>query len=476
METVPLTELCDNAQLNRFHKRLVVYSAGGPFLDGYVMGMIGIALVQITPYMGLSLFWEGMVGAGTLVGMFFGGFLGGLFTDKYGRQLLYSIDLIALALFSLAQFWAETGLYLFICRLLLGVAVGADYPIATALLAEFTPKKYRGPFIGLLEAMWFVGASCAYIVGELMLNTGPEAWRWMLASAVTPAVVFLFIRRHTPESPLWLSQKGRFVEACAVLKLVYDKNVSLTDLQGLVKKSARVSVWQMFHSGYGARMLFITVFWTCAVVPLFAVYSFAPKIRVALGISGNLGNAGSAVMTIIFMLGCFLSLQLINKMGRRSLLLHSFFWSAVALTMLSIFSNAPPYVIFLLFSMYALCTSGSQNLQFVYPNELFPTEIRASAVGLASSLTRIGAAIGTYLVPLALARLNIQVTMMIAACITMLGFAVSLKMAPETAHCSLEETSRCFEDTDCLLDGSSCPLVEGCGLAKGTDPTDSRMA
>ena len=104
METVPLTELCDNAQLNRFHKRLVVYSAGGPFLDGYVMGMIGIALVQITPYMGLSLFWEGMVGAGTLVGMFFGGFLGGLFTDKYGRQLLYSIDLIALALFSLAQF------------------------------------------------------------------------------------------------------------------------------------------------------------------------------------------------------------------------------------------------------------------------------------------------------------------------------------------------------------------------------------
>ena len=110
METVPLTELCDNAQLNRFHKRLVVYSAGGPFLDGYVMGMIGIALVQITPYMGLSLFWEGMVGAGTLVGMFFGGFLGGLFTDKYGRQLLYSIDLIALALFSLAQFWAETGL------------------------------------------------------------------------------------------------------------------------------------------------------------------------------------------------------------------------------------------------------------------------------------------------------------------------------------------------------------------------------
>ena len=444
MNTSSVTELFDHSPFNTFHKRLTLYSVGGPFLDGYVMGMIGIALVQITPQMNLSLFWEGMVGAGTLFGMFLGGFVGGVFTDRYGRQLLYTIDLLALAVFSLAQFWAESGPYLFACRFLLGVAVGADYPIATALLAEFTPKKYRGPLIGLLQAMWFVGASAAYVIGQILLLTGgPDAWRWMLASAVIPAIVFLFLRRNTPESPRWLSQKGRFAEACAVLKLVYKQDVPECQLQALATKTQQVGISRLFRSGYGTRMLFITLFWTCAIVPLFAVYSFAPKIMDALGIAGTLGYTGSAIVTVIFMLGCLLSLQLINKMGRRPLLLHSFFWSGIALFLLGVFSNASPGWILFLFSCYALCTSGSQNLQFVYPNELFPTEIRASAVGLASSLSRIGAAIGTYLVPQALAHLNIQTTMMIAAGITMLGFVISLKMAPETKNCTLEEASHC---------------------------------
>lgn len=445
METGSLAELCDNAPLNSFHKHLAVYSAGGPFLDGYVMGMIGIALVQISPFMQLSLFWEGMIGAATLAGMFLGGFAGGWVTDKYGRQLLYTIDLIALGVCSIAQFWAETPLFLFICRFLLGVAVGADYPIATALLAEFTPKKYRGPFIGMLQAMWFVGASCAYIVGVTLLSCGPEGWRWMLASAVLPSVLFLFMRRNTPESPRWLIHKGRLDEASAVIKQVYNQDVSPDRLKFMSSKTEPVSLKRLFQAGYGTRMFFITIFWTCAVVPLFSVYSFAPKILAALGISGNFGSTGSAIITVIFMIGCIAPLPLINRIGRRSSLLHSFFWSAVALLLLGLFTDCSPYVILTLFSIYALATGSSQNLQFVYPNELFPTEIRASAVGLASSLSRIGAAIGTYLVPLALARLDINVTMMIAAGITALGFLVSWKMAPETRHCSLEDAAFCEE-------------------------------
>lgn len=461
MSSVSLTELCDNAPLNSFHKHLAFYSAGGPFLDGYVMGMIGIALVQITPYMHLSLFWEGMIGAATLAGMFLGGFAGGWVTDKYGRQILYTIDLIALGICSLAQFWSQEPLFLFSCRFLLGVAIGADYPIATALLAEFTPKKYRGPFIGMLQAMWFVGASCAYIVGDILLMYGPEAWRWMLASAVVPSALFLFMRRHTPESPRWLIQKGRYAEARDVLKLVYHQDVPVEALVHMMRTARPVSLRRLFQSGYGTRMLFITLFWTCAIVPLFAVYSFGPKIMEALGLAGQLGSTGSAVITVIFMFGCLFPVPLVNTIGRRSLLLHSFFWSGVALLLLGIFTNSSPYVILILFSVYALSTGGSQNLQFVYPNELFPTEIRASAVGLASSLSRIGAAIGTYLVPLTLARLDIKLTMMIAAGITLLGYLVSLKMAPETRGYTLEETSCCSEEetSDGFVEQASSPVV-----------------
>jgi putative MFS transporter len=86
----------DDAPLSGFHKRLALYSSGGPFLDGYVLSIIGVALVQITPQFGLSSTVEGLVGASALIGIFLGAFLGGWLTDRFGRQLLFTIDLIAI--------------------------------------------------------------------------------------------------------------------------------------------------------------------------------------------------------------------------------------------------------------------------------------------------------------------------------------------------------------------------------------------
>ena len=115
--------------------------------------------------------------------------------------------------------------------------------------------------------------------------------------------------------------------------------------------------------------------------------------------------------------------------------------SGLALLLLGLFPNSSKWVILLLFSSYALATGGTQTLQFVYPNELFPTEVRASAVGLASSLSRIGAAIGTYCVPFALVHLGIGPTMLVAAIVTLIGFVVSWRMAPETMNGSLEDSA-----------------------------------
>src|SRR5215472_3460085 len=205
-------ESLDEMPLNSFHRRLAIYSAGGPFLDGYILSIIGVALIQATPQLELDSFWEGMIGASALVGIFLGGFAGGWLADKLGRQTLYTLDLITMILCSVAQYWATSAQMLFICRLLIGAAVGADYPIATALLTEFTPRRYRGPFVGGLMVMWFVGAAVAYGVGELLLQLGPDGWRWMLASAALPALGFVLMRHGTPESPRWLARQGRHAE------------------------------------------------------------------------------------------------------------------------------------------------------------------------------------------------------------------------------------------------------------------------
>jgi putative MFS transporter len=428
----------EDAPLNKFHRRLTFYSGGGPFLDGYILSIIGVALVQATPELGLSPSWQGLIGASALIGIFFGGFLGGWLTDKFGRQVLYTLDLILIIVCSVAQLWLQSALALFILRLLIGVAVGADYPIATALLAEFTPRRYRGPLLGGLIAIWFAGAAVAYLIGELLLHSGPDGWRWMLASAALPATVFVIMRHGTPESPRWLSQKGRHAEADAVIRQVYGKDIK-SYLIPTRNEDERLNAWALFHSGYGARLFFVTVFWTCSIIPLFAVYAFGPMILGALGLGGAMEHLGSAFITALFLAGCLVALFIVNKLGRRRLMLHSFLWSGIALLLLGVSSGGSPIVILSLFSAYALFIGGTQVLTWIYPNELFPTEIRGTAVGLASSLSRIGAAIGTYLVPFSIDALGIGTTMLVAAGITLLGFAVSLRLAPETGSLGLDQ-------------------------------------
>jgi MFS transporter, putative metabolite transport protein len=426
-------------RLTPFHTRLAIYSSGGPFLDGYLLSVIGVALVQMTPALHLTTAWQGLIASSTLVGMFFGGVLGGALTDRFGRQLLYRWDLAAILIGSLVQFWVSNGETLFLLRLFIGVAVGADYPIATALSAEFMSVRHRGPVIGWLVSMWFVGAAAAYIVGEALQHLGPDGWRWILASAGLPAAIFMVMRRGTPESPRWLRQKGRNAEARAVIRQVYGEQ--LPSEYRSPSAGNEIGPAALFTAGYGPRLAFTTLFWTCAIVPLFAVYAFSPTILVALGLTGDLANVGSSVVAALFLLGTSLSIPLINLLGRRRLIVHSFLWSAIALFLLGLFPHGGSGVTFALFAAYAVCIGGTQVMEWVYPNELFPTAVRGTAMGIASSLSRIGAAIGTYLTPIALQKFGIGSTMMWAAGITFVGFLICIGMAPETTGQSLEESA-----------------------------------
>ncbi|WP_079227627.1 MFS transporter [Pseudomonas putida] len=431
----------EDAPLNAFHRKLTVYSAGGPFLDGYVLSIIGVAMLQITNALQLSAFWEGLIAASALIGVFLGGFIGGWFTDKYGRKVLYLVDLIAIVGFSVAQFWVESAWALFAWRLLIGIAVGADYPIATSLLAEFLPRKQRGPLLAAMVLMWFAGAAVAYVVGELLLRVGgDDGWRWVLASALVPGVLFLIARSGTPESPRWLLSKGRTAEADAVIKKVYGPSYSVADLPEQ-SSGKPVSLWSLFHSGYGKRMAFVTLFWTCAIVPLFAIYAFAPKVLQALKLTGDWAAYGSIAITFLFTLGCLVATLLINRLGRRKMLIHSFLWSGLSLVLLGVFPDASPTTVLVLFGAYAVLIGGAQVLEYVYPNELFPTEIRASAVGLATSLSRIGAAVGTYLVPISLASYGVANTMFAAALISLFGALISWWLAPETSKLDLQQAA-----------------------------------
>lgn len=438
--TSPETSV-EDVPLNNFHRLLTVRSGGGSFVDGYVLSIIGIAMLQITSALNLSEFWQGMIAASALMGVFFGGFLGGWLTDRLGRRRVYFIGPTLFILCSLAQLWVESAEALFVLRFIIGLAVGIEYPVATSLLVEFLPRKQRGPRLAALTILWFAGAACAYIVGNEILSAGgDEAWRYALASAAVIGLVLFALRLGTPESARWLLSKGRDREAEQVIKRVYGPLYSLRDLPEQPDEK-KMSFRDLLSSGYGQRLFFVTVFWSCSIIPVFAVYAFAPKVLQALNLKGEWASYGSMAITLLFVVGCVLATRLINVIGRRCMLINSFLWSGLALLLLALNADGNPMLVLLLFGAYALFIGGAQVLQLVYPNELFPTEIRAFAVGIGTSLSRVGAAVGTYLVPLSLENLGIGNTMYVATLVTFIGLMAAWAMAPETRSLNLRDAA-----------------------------------
>ncbi|MCO1368630.1 MFS transporter [Burkholderia multivorans] len=431
----------EDVPLNGFHQLLTIRSGGGWLMDGYVLSIIGVAMVQFSTALHLTSFWEGMIAASALLGIFVGGFLGGWLTDRMGRRRPYFFGPVLFIVCSIAQLWVQSSEALFVLRFITGIGVGIEYPVAGSLLTEFMPRKYRGPRLAMLTIIWFFGAALAYIVGNILLaHGGPDAWRWVLASPAVIGVALFVVRIGTPESPRWLLNKGRTAEADAVIRQVYGPSFSIRNLPE-EPVDRKISLAALLHSGYGKRMLFVVLFWTCSVIPVFAVYSFAPRVLQALHLEGDWEAFGSVAITLLFVVGCALATRVINTLGRRALVIHSFLWSALALLALGVCSNGSAILILVLFGAYALLIGGAQVLQLVYPNEIFPTDIRAFAVGMGASLSRTGAAIGTWLVPIALQNIGIGNTMYAAAAVSFVGLLASVALAPETASLSLQEAA-----------------------------------
>ncbi|WP_020113385.1 MFS transporter [Rhodococcus sp. 114MFTsu3.1] len=430
----------ENEKLSLFQIRLAACAGGSGFIDGYVLSIFGVALLQIGPQFSLSPVAKGAIAATILVGIFFGGVVGGYLSDKFGRQRIYKWDLFAIAVLSVASFWVDGPVALLVMRLLVGFAVGVDYPIGSALLTEFSPKRFRGPLLGVLISLFFLGGAVAYLVGQVLLGTaGDDAWRWMLASAAVPALMIGVLRIGTPESPYWLTRNGRLDEAAAVMERVFGPGVTIDEVPAEGERP--VGLFGIVRSGYAGRLAFVIASWTSAIIPVYAIFSFGPQLIGAMNLDGHAATYGSAVIELFFAIGCIAALGIINKVGRRTLTIQSFALKALPLLLLGIFSDAQAVWIAVFFIAFALFSGGLEVMNFVYPNELFPTDLRSSAMGLVTAFTRFGAAAGTFLVPVALDRYGISATMYAACAITLVGLLVSIMWAPETTGMKLSESS-----------------------------------
>ncbi|WP_063771861.1 MFS transporter [Kitasatospora mediocidica] len=439
-----MSRTIDEAPYSAFHRRLALACSGGPLLDGYILSIVGVALIGMRPDLGLSTAAVSLIGASALVGMFVGGALFGVLTDRIGREVMYTADLVVMGVCSVLSFWVDGVWALALLRFVLGMAVAADYPIATSLLAEWLPTRERGRLLGKQIIAWYAGSVLAYLVGYLFLElAGPGSWRWMLASSTLLCAVFLVIRRGSPESPRWLAAHGRVGEAVALVEKHLGVRVNGRELMPQQDSTVRTSpLRQLFGARYRRRTLFCGLFFFCQVGPLFAMLTFGPQILASFGMAGGnlLDTLGTGLISLVFLIGCYPALRLIDTKGRRPTIIWSFGLMIVPLTLLGVWPTAPALVAILALCAYAFLCGGPNVLDWTYPNELFPTEIRATAVGLATSVSRVGAAVGTYLLPMSLTGLGTGPTMLIAAVVTALGLVVCLLWAEETKGMALGTT------------------------------------
>lgn len=422
----------DDVPMNAFHLWIAGLTFGAHFTDGYVLGVIGFALVQIQPQMALSPFWQGMIGSSTLFGLFLGSLVLGWISDRVGRQKVFTLSFVIITFASFMQFFVNGPQQLFWLRVLVGIGLGGDYAVGHTMLAEFAPRKNRGVLLGSFSVIWTLGYVAASFVGHMMADFGPDAWRWLLSSAALPALLIMLLRIGAPESPRWLMRKGRIKEAHQVVLRYFGPQVILADEIPLASSH---HIRTLFSAQYWRRTAFNSLFFVCLVIPYFAIYTFLPSILAIMGLTKNF--ASDLLLNGLLLVGAVLGIGLTMFCSRRGFLIWSFFILAASLILLALTPAAQTGIMLLLFALFTLTISAVSNLVGVFPAESFPTDIRSLGVGFATSMSRLGSAIGTGLLPLSILTLGMQVTTLILAGVLLLGALVAILWAPETKGLTL---------------------------------------
>lgn len=445
-----LNALDDDQQVTRRHRRILWASGLGIFLDGYDLSIMAIVLILLKPQWHLGPTMLGLLGTAALVGALIGGLFGGLIADRYGRKTVYLIDIAAFFIAALLSGFAWDITSLVILRFILGLGVGADYPLSSTYIAEFMPKNKRGAAMTWIFGLWMGGALVSSLVGLALLHAGPDAWRWMLASGALPALLVLWLRRNLPESPRWYIYRGRLQEATAVLRWLVPE-ASASDRERMVDETAHgmsasrnVSWMMLFKPPYLRRTIYACLPWFMMDVMGYALGIFLPFMLMHLGLkTPQQAIIGNSIFTASFVLGWIPLALLIDKIGRRRAQIWGFLGDCLSLALVGLFSlsGEPPFAIVAigLLAWQIANSFGPGNTTWIIPTELYPTELRATGHGFATAFSRFGGVVSVFFLPTLQADLGNGGLLLILATAGLIGVITTWWLGTEMARQALPE-------------------------------------
>lgn len=420
------------APLIPIHMRVFMAIILGQITCGYALGISGTALSNAAHYIQINDLWTGLIGAGALIGLA-GSIVIGRLSDKIGRRKLLMINMYILAGLTLLHLTTNNFLFTFIIRIGIGLMIAIDYTVGNALLTEWLPKGEDSKRQSHLLIYWTLGFIASYVVGTYLTGFGKHTWQIILATGAIPALITAIFRSifRLPASPSWLASQGKIKTANKVLRKHMGRKWVIP--KGFLKRNKSnpdISWGILFSKKYLRRTLVGGIFYACQAFSFFGISIFLPILLKGMGIndpkiSGIIYNGGILV-------GVSFGILIFNRISRRMFLISNFLISAILIGILALVPLNSQLQL-LIFTIFAIVLSSGLVLDYPYPTELFDIKIRGTGVGTCITISRIGAAAGTFLLPILTHNGGANLAMLVCGAVLLFSFIVCLIWAPETS-------------------------------------------
>lgn len=395
-----ITERLGNLPLGKFHWRLLLIMCLGWAFDAMDTGIVSFVLPKLMAAWKLSSAQVGMIGSVGLVGMAIGAMIGGTIADYIGRKKVFAATLVLYSLGTGACGLAWNYESLLFFRFLVGFGLGGQLPVAITLMSEYSPTKYRGRMIVLLESSWAFGWLAASVISYLIIPK--YGWEVAFYIGAVPALYVFYLWQMVPESALYLMKRGRVDEAHALVSKVEEElgvaqgpKPSLAELEAASTAPA-FSVMQLFNATYFKRTACLWILWFCIVFSYYGIFLWLPTLLVKAGHDMVKSFEFVLWMTVAQIPGYFAAAALVDKIGRKPTMATFLFGCAFTAYM---FGNATSIAeIYLWGCLMSFFNLGAWGILYTYTPELYPTEARSTGVGWAAGFGRIGGIVAPMVV------------------------------------------------------------------------------
>ncbi len=442
----------------RFVSLVSGVAAIGGFLFGYDQGVISgaIGFLQTQFHMDSSL--EGFVSASIPLGAMLGVLIAGFLSDRLGRKPVLLLAGLLFVASSLGAGAANSVAVLVIARIVGGIGIGVASMLSPLYISEISPASIRGRLVGTNQLGVVLGIFIVYIVNAVIANVHTHAWdqaygwRWMFGVGAIPGIIFFILLFWVPESPRYLLKQGHEARALAVLEKINGAVVAQAELAqittSLREESEVNGLWrELMRRGIRVALLVAVVL---AAMQQFtgtsAVAYYAPIIFKQGGAGDNAALIETVLIGAIKVIFTIVLMLLVDRVGRRRLLLIGASMMAIFLIILGVSFEAATVSIgvvlaFILLHTVAFELSWGGGVWIVI-SEIFPTRIRGRAMAIGSFVLWGATYLVTQFFPVMMSHLGASITFWVFALMCIIMFLFTLRFVPETKGKSLEQIQR----------------------------------